>query len=177
MSRTSSRMQDQERAESYSAGSPSEGNWTLLIVGYFAVLAVVIVLVRPLHVGIAGIFFAMMGAGVLLALLIFAVKQIIRRAARAQMSPRDLYHLAIGYHGLDADDEDNEDEEENDEPPPPAERDRGAPAHAGRGLSAVGEQLPGCDGGRHRDAPLRQIQSGGGPYRRVGTLRHPAGAL
>jgi len=113
-------MQEQEREELDGAGSTTEVNWTLLIVGYFAVLAVVIVLVRPLHVGIAGIFFAMMGAGVLLALLIFAVKQLMRRAARSQMSARDLYHLAIGYHGLDDEDEgDNEDEGDKLSPPQP----------------------------------------------------------
>jgi hypothetical protein len=38
-------------------------NWTLIIVGYFALLAVIVVLLRPLHMSMGGIFFAMVIAG------------------------------------------------------------------------------------------------------------------
>jgi Helicase HerA, central domain len=87
-------------------------NWTLIIVGYFAVLAVVIVLLRPLHLSMGGIFFSMVIAGVALALAILLVKGAIRKVAAMNMTAKDTYHLAIGYipeQGL-------EEEEESDAP-------------------------------------------------------------
>ncbi len=85
-------------------------NWTLIIVGYFAVLAVVIVLLRPLHMSMGGIFFSMVIAGVVLAFAIFLVKRGVRKVAAMNMTAKDAYHLAIGYiPGQGLDEESDED--------------------------------------------------------------------
>jgi vacuolar-type H+-ATPase subunit I/STV1 len=88
-------QQDLERQEHGDNGP----NWTLIIVGYFAVLAVVIVLLRPLHLSMGGIFFSMLSAGLALALSIVLIKRAIRKIAAMNMTVKDAYHLAIGYTG------------------------------------------------------------------------------
>jgi hypothetical protein len=93
-------------------------NWTLLIVGYFALLAVVVVLVRPLHLTMGGMFFSMLVAGLAFALVLFLVKQALGKVASMQMSAKDAYHLAIGYNRYALDE--GEDEDENTQPEVPA---------------------------------------------------------
>lgn len=94
-------------------------NWTLLIVAYFAVLAVAVVILRPYHLTMGGIFFAMVGAAIALALLIFLGKLIYRKFQAMQMSVADAYHLAIGYNRNDALGED-EGQQEKQAPQGPA---------------------------------------------------------
>jgi hypothetical protein len=90
-------------------------NWTLIIVGYFAVLAVVITLLRPLHLTMGGIFFSMVIAGVVLALALFLVKRSIHAFAAQGVTVRQAvrakYRYAIGYEGL-PDEEDSEEQEQ-----------------------------------------------------------------
>jgi len=104
-------MQEREEEE-----QQSEPNWTLVIVGYFALLAVVIVLLRPLHMSMGGIFFSMVIAGLALALTILLVKRGIRKIAAMNMTAKDAYHLAIGYtpgQGLELEEEEEEEEPEH----------------------------------------------------------------
>jgi hypothetical protein len=94
-------QQDLEMQEHEGTGP----NWTLIIVGCFAVLAVVIVLLRPLHMSMGGIFFSMVIAGLALALTIFLFKRAMRKIAAMNMTAKDAYHLAIGYNPYEQDDE------------------------------------------------------------------------
>src|SRR5260370_10922584 len=68
-------------------------NWTLLVVAYFALLAVVIVILRPLHLSMGGIFFVMVGAAVALALIILGTKWVIHKFATMNLTVKDAYHL------------------------------------------------------------------------------------
>src|SRR6266487_1316535 len=112
MSKRQLEMQEREEQE-----QQSEPNWTLVIVGYFALLAVVIVLLRPLHMSMGGIFFSMVIAGLALALTIFLLKRGIRKLAAMNMTAKDAYHLAIGYTpGERLELEDDEEEEPSQEP-------------------------------------------------------------
>lgn len=99
-------------------------NWTLLIVAYFAVLAVAVVILRPYHLSMGGIFFAMVGAAIALALLIVVGKWAIHKAQAMNMSVKDAYHLAIGYNRNDALEEDEEQQEEQEPQGPAAIRER-----------------------------------------------------
>ena len=90
-------------------------NWTLIIVAYFAILAVVVVILRPLHLSMGGIFFSMAAAAIVLAIIVWAGKRALRKMAAMNMTVKDTYHLAIGYtpgEGLEL--------EEEDEPQEPA---------------------------------------------------------
>ncbi len=103
-----SKLQMQELEEE----QQQEPNWTLMIVGYFAILAVVIVLLRPLHMSMGGIFFSMVIAGLALALIIFLIKRGIHKVAAMNITAKEAYHLAIGYipgQGLEMEDEDESD--------------------------------------------------------------------
>lgn len=113
MSRNMMQHEDEEQ------NGGGEMNGTALVVGYFAALAIAIVLLRPWHLGLAGVFVAMMGAGLVLALLIVAVRALVRRAAHAQLSARELYHLAIGYPGPDEEEDEQDTEEDDQEQPQP----------------------------------------------------------
>lgn len=97
-------------------------NWPLLIVAYFAVLSVAVVLLRPYHLTMGGIFFAMVGAAIALALLIVLVKWAVRTFQSMNMSVKDVYHLAIGYNRNEAlgEDEDEDDTEDQGQPAEPA---------------------------------------------------------
>lgn len=90
-------------------------NWTLIIVGYFAVLAVVITLLRPLHLTMGGIFFSMVIAGVVLALAIFLVKRSIQvfqaQGVTVGQAMKTKYRRAIGYEGLPEEEDDEESEQ------------------------------------------------------------------
>ena len=111
MSKRQLEMQEREEEE-----QQSEPNWTLVIVGYFALLAVVIVLLRPLHMSMGGIFFSMVIAGLALALTILLVKRGIRKIAAMNMTAKDAYHLAIGYtpgQGLELEEDEEEEEPEH----------------------------------------------------------------
>jgi hypothetical protein len=103
--------QDEEQYEEQAAGP----NWTLIIVGYFAVLAVVITLLRPFHMSMGGIFFSMVIAGVVLALAIFLVKRSIQvfqaQGVTAGQAMKAKYRRAIGYDGL-PEEEDSEGQEQ-----------------------------------------------------------------
>lgn len=105
-------LEQEEDYEEQAAGP----NWTLIIVGYFAVLAVVITLLRPLHLTMGGIFFSMVIAGVVLALAIFLVKRSIQafqaQGITVRQAVRAKYRHAIGYEGLPDEDEDEEQEQE-----------------------------------------------------------------
>jgi len=98
----------EEDDDEMGAGGP---NWTLLIVAYFAVLSVAIVLLRPYHLSMGGIFFAMAGAAIALALLLFLVKWSWHKFRTLDMSAKDVYHLAIGYTGLPEVEEEEGEEE------------------------------------------------------------------
>jgi hypothetical protein len=91
-------------------------NWTLIIVGYFAVLAVVITLLRPFHMSMGGIFFSMVIAGVVLALAIFLVKRSIQafqaQGVTVRQAMKAKYRRAIGYEGLPAEEDDEEQAQE-----------------------------------------------------------------
>ncbi len=90
-------------------------NWTVIIVGYFAVLAVVITLLRPLHLTMGGIFFSMVIAGVVLALALFLVKRSIQAFQAQGLTVRQAmkakYRRAIGYEGLPDEEEVEESEQ------------------------------------------------------------------
>src|ERR1700740_594232 len=91
--------QRQYAEEDYDDEQTQEGpNVALLIVAYFAVLSVAVVILRPYHLSMGGIFFAMVGAAIALALVIFLGKLIYRKFQAMQMSVADVYHLAIGYN-------------------------------------------------------------------------------
>src|SRR6266487_5502133 len=103
-------FEEEEEAFEEQAGP----NWTLIIVGYFAILAVVIVLLRPLHLSMGGIFFSMVAAALVLALLVWIGKRGIAKVQAMNMTAKDAYHLAIGYipdQGLDEEEETAQEQE------------------------------------------------------------------
>jgi hypothetical protein len=101
--------------EEYDDEQTQDGpNVTLLIVAYFAVLAIAVVILRPYHLSMGGIFFAMVGAAIALALLIVLVKFAIRKFQAMNMTVADAYHLAIGYNRHEALEEDESTERQED---------------------------------------------------------------
>jgi hypothetical protein len=106
----SKQVLEQEEYEDQASGP----NWTLIIVGYFAVLAVVITLLRPLHMSMGGIFFSMVIAGVVLALALFLLKRSIQtfqaRGITVGQAVKTKYRRAIGYDGLPDEEEDEQEQ-------------------------------------------------------------------
>jgi hypothetical protein len=96
-------------------------NYTLYIVGYFALLAVAIVLTRPFHLSMGGMFFCMVGAGVALALIVLAGKAVIHKVQNQNLTLKDLYHIQLGYDPAEAqamfEEEDDEGIEQNEPEP------------------------------------------------------------
>ena len=73
------------------------GKNALYVVAYFALLAILMYPAQRLHLGAQGIFFAMLAAGVLLALCALLVKWSRRRLAAMRLSKKEFVQLMVGY--------------------------------------------------------------------------------
>jgi len=96
-------MMHEEQEDSFAtefADSPNvnhRGKSALYVVAYFALLAVLMYPAERLHLGAQGIFFAMLAAGLLLALCVLLVKWLRRRLAAVQLSKKYFVQLMVGY--------------------------------------------------------------------------------
>lgn len=83
--------------QTYVEGPNHRGAPALYIVGYFLLLAIIVVPAQQHHLGMQGIFFAMIGAGVVLGLLILLFKWASRRVQAMQLSRRGFFQMMVGY--------------------------------------------------------------------------------
>ena len=91
---------DDEQEDEYYQGTPSvnhRGKSALYVVAYFALLAILMYPAHRLHLGTQGVFFAMLAAGLLLALCLLAAKWARRKLAVLQLSKKGFIQLMVGY--------------------------------------------------------------------------------
>jgi hypothetical protein len=80
--------------------SPEEnlhGKSAIYIVAYFLLLALLVVPALKLHLGMPGIVFSMIGAGLVLALLVLGFKFLKRKLEHTGLSRREIVQIAVGY--------------------------------------------------------------------------------
>lgn len=83
--------------QTHASGPNHSGKHALYIVGYFLLLAIIVVPAQSHHLGMQGIFFAMAGAGFALALLILLFKWTARKVSTTRLSRRGFFQLMVGY--------------------------------------------------------------------------------
>jgi hypothetical protein len=90
----------QEEVEYYSPEDSLHGKTAIYIVGYFLLLAILVVITRGLNLGMPGLVFSMIGAGLVLALLVLLFKFLKQKLAAATtgLSRREIVQIAVGYN-------------------------------------------------------------------------------
>ena len=97
-----------EDVEYYSPEESLHGKSALYIVAYFLFLAIMIVPAMRMHLGMPGIVFSMLGAGVLLALLVLVFKLAKRKIVATGLKPREIVRIAVGYNPYQGEEEDGQ---------------------------------------------------------------------
>jgi hypothetical protein len=117
----------QEEVEYYSP-EDTHGKMAVYTVAYFLFLAILIVVTRKLNMGMPGLVFSMIGAGIALALLILGVKfgyQAARRkianSGLGGLTGRELAQMAVGYNPYQVEEQDDDDAVENAAPVMPSQ--------------------------------------------------------
>src|SRR5215469_487522 len=93
-------VMDDEQEDMYYQGASNvnhRGKSAIYVVAYFALLAILMYPAHKLHLGTQGIFFAMIAAGLLLALCLLAAKWARRKLAALQLSKKGFIQLMVGY--------------------------------------------------------------------------------
>src|SRR5215469_4873573 len=93
-------VMDDEQEDMYYQGASNvnhRGKSAIYVVAYFALLAILMYPAHKLHLGTQGVFFAMIAAGLLLALCLLAAKWVRRKLAALQLSKKGFIQLMVGY--------------------------------------------------------------------------------
>ena len=93
-------VMDDEQEDVYYLEAPNvnhRGKSAIYVVAYFALLAILMYPAHKLHLGTQGVFFAMIAAGLLLALCLFVAKWAGRKLAALQLSKKEFIQLMVGY--------------------------------------------------------------------------------
>ncbi len=88
---------DEEAQEFVVYEQPKKDYTAIYIVVYFLLLALIVVPAQSLHLGMQGIFFAMIGAGVILGLFILGVKLAKRKIENMHLTRKGFAQLMVGY--------------------------------------------------------------------------------
>src|SRR5260221_7560861 len=92
-------MQDDEayEEEEYGDYTRESGKKVYYLVGYFLLVAILVYPATKLHIGMAGILYAMAGAGVLLGLIWLVIRSIKRNMQAMQLSKGEWMRFLWGY--------------------------------------------------------------------------------
>src|SRR5260370_4820148 len=93
-------MQDDEayeEEEEYGDYTRESGKKVYYLVGYFLLVAILVYPATKLHIGMAGILYAMAGAGVLLGLIWLVLRSIKRNMQALQLSKGEWMRFLWGY--------------------------------------------------------------------------------
>src|SRR5260221_64904 len=92
-------MQDDEayEEEAYSDYTRESGKKVYYLVGYFLLVAILVYPATKFHIGMAGILYAMAGAGVLLGLIWLAIRSMKRKMQAMQLSKGEWARFLWGY--------------------------------------------------------------------------------
>src|SRR5215469_4981305 len=93
-------VMDDEQEDMYYQGASNvnhRGKSALSVVAYFSLIALLMYPAHKLHLGTQGVFFAMIAAGLLLALCVLAAKWARRKFAALQLSKKGFIQLMVGY--------------------------------------------------------------------------------
>jgi hypothetical protein len=87
-----------EEIEYYSPEEGLHGRSALYIVAYFLFLAIMIVPAMRMHMGMPGIVFSMIGAGLVLAILVLGGKFLKRKMTSTGLTRHEIVRIAVGYN-------------------------------------------------------------------------------
>src|SRR5258708_26844498 len=92
-------MEDDEayEEEEYGDYTRESGKKVYYLVGYFLLVAILVYPATKLHIGMAGILYAMAGAGVLLGLIWLVIRSIKRKMQAMQLSKGEWMRFLWGY--------------------------------------------------------------------------------
>ncbi|MBV8822761.1 MAG: ATP-binding protein [Ktedonobacteraceae bacterium] len=105
--------EDAQEWYTYEPQAPStnhSGKSAIYIIGYFLLLAVLMFPAQKMHVGMQGVFFAMVGAGLLLAASILLYKFIRHKVEQMHLTGKGFFQVMVGYQPEIVQDEDEQDD-------------------------------------------------------------------
>jgi len=88
---------DEAYEEEYTDYSRESGKKVYYLVGYFLLVAILVYPATKLHIGMAGILYAMAGAGVLLGLIWLVIRSMKRKMQAMQLSKGEWMRFLWGY--------------------------------------------------------------------------------